>query len=83
MLLLDIEKHVKPLTSVEKRKLIRDVQRMLQEDMSPIDGWKFHLDYSLAEMYETARNLQAFAATLSGPKYLDERTLVYEEGCDA
>lgn len=82
MLLLDIEKQVEPLSNAEKRQLIHDVRQMLQEDVSAIEGWKFHLNYNLAEMDETAKNLQAFAATFPGPKYLDERTLVYEEGCD-
>ncbi len=70
MLLFDIEKHVEPLSNVEKKQLIRDIQQMLKEDISTIEGWKFHLDYNLTEMYETAKNLQAFAATLPGPKYL-------------
>ena len=83
MLLLDIEKHVEPLSNAEKKQLIRDVQQMLKVDVSTIEGWKFHLDYNLTDMYETAKNLQAFSAAFPGPKYLDERTLVYEEGCDA
>ncbi len=82
MLLFDIEKHVEPLSNAEKKQLIRDIQQMLKEDISTIEGWKFHLDYNLTDMYETAKNLRAFVATLPGPKYLDERTLVYEEGCD-
>lgn len=82
MLLFDIEKQVEPLSNAEKQQLIRDVQQMLREDVSTIAGWKFHPDYNLIDMYETAKNLQAFAAMLPGPKYLDEQTLVYEDGCD-
>ncbi len=32
MLLLDIEKQVKPLSLPEKQQLIRDVQRMVEEE---------------------------------------------------
>jgi hypothetical protein len=32
MLLLDIEKHVKPLSLADKEQLIRDVQRMVEEE---------------------------------------------------
>lgn len=33
MLLLDIEKQVKPLSLSEKKQLIRDVQRMVEEEI--------------------------------------------------
>ncbi len=32
MSLLDIEKHVKPLSLADKEQLIRDVQRMIEEE---------------------------------------------------
>lgn len=32
MLLLDIEKYVKPLSLADKEQLIRDVQRMIEEE---------------------------------------------------
>jgi hypothetical protein len=32
MLLIDIEKHIKPLSRADKEQLIRDVQRMLDEE---------------------------------------------------
>jgi len=83
MLLLDIEEKIKPLSTSEKKQLIRDVQKMLREQEMPvIDGPKFHPDWNFNEMYEVAENLQAWEKTRTGPKYLDESTLIYEKGCD-
>lgn len=83
MLLVDIEKHIKPLSISEKKQRIRDIQNMLDEQEMPvIDGPKFHPDWNFREMYEVAKNLQAWEKTLTGPKYLDESALIYENGCD-
>ncbi len=83
MLLLDIEEKIKPLSTSEKKQLIRDVQKMLRDqEMTVIDGPKFHPDWNFNEMYEVAENLHAWEKTRTGPKYLDESTLIYEKGCD-
>lgn len=83
MLLLDIEEHIKPLSTSEKKQLIRDIQKMLgEQEMPVIDGPKFHPDWNFNEMYEVAENLQAWEKTLTGPKYLDESALIYEKDCD-
>jgi predicted amidohydrolase len=41
MLLLDIEKNIRPLSRAEKIQLIRDIEMMLHEEKSPQDGDEF------------------------------------------
>ena len=83
MLLLDIEKHIEPLSDKEKEQLIRDIQNMLNERELPvIEGSRLQHEWDFQEMAVVAANLKAYEATLTGPTRLDEATLVYMEGCD-
>lgn len=78
MLLLDIEEHIKPLSTSDKEQLIRDVQRMLDTQKPPvIEGHKLQDDWDFHDAAEVAANLQAYKATLKGPTRLDPEKLVY------
>ncbi len=83
MLLLDIEKHIEPLSNKEKEQLIRDIQNMLNERAEPVmEGSRLQHTWDFQEMATVAANLKAYEATLTGPTRLDESKLVYMEGCD-
>ncbi len=62
---LDIEEHIKPLSTSDKEQLIRDVQRMLDTQGPPvIEGHKLQGDWDFHDAADVAANLQAYKATL-------------------
>lgn len=99
MLLMEIVKQAKKLSTSDKEQLIHDMQTWLKDEakpksnMHPADDapdmiseyvdWKLHPDFNWNDMYDAAEKLQSVKSAMTGPTRLDESELIFVEGSDA